>query len=308
MTRQQTYWHLADSGQRPSDYDIATSRLLYYVGRGFEVRTPLAAWYREHQLGSALRCKDGEAFRDPRATTYASYTALQREQERYVDGLLAAIESSGLAAGYDQRLAPSWIATLARVLAPLRYPVHGLQMLACYVGHMAPGGRIVVACALQAADEIRRIQRLAYRTRQLQQLDARFGTDARDLWQRDPAWQPLRALIERLLVTYDWGEALVALNLVVKPVLDDLFMVRFGQAALAAGDGLLARLLGSLYEDCRWHQAWAERLVATLVAQEPENQSVVTGWMQAWRPAAAAAKFALEPLFGAATGNGKEGG
>jgi toluene monooxygenase system protein E len=293
MSQRQSYWHLEGLGREPSPYEIATSRLLYYVDRGFEVSTPISAWYAEHQRGSALQCQDAEAFRDPRATTYASYTSLQREQESHVDELLASIEASN----YDRRLSPSWVATLAAVLPPLRYPVHGLQMIACYVGHMAPAGRVVVACALQAADEIRRIQRLAYRTRQLQELDASFGADAAALWQRDQAWQPLRELIERLLVTYDWGEALVALNVVVKPALDDLFMARFAQLARAAGDDLFAKLLGSLQMDCCWHHAWTDALITTLVAQTAGNAAVVTAWTEKWRPAAMAATAALEPLF-----------
>ncbi len=54
------------------------------------------------------------------------------------------------------------------------------------------------------------IQRLAYRMAQLRRSRPSFGDDgARSCGRRDPAWQPLRELIERLLVTYDWGEAFV---------------------------------------------------------------------------------------------------
>jgi len=72
-------------------------------------------------------------------------------------------------------------------------------MTAAYVGSMAPGGRIVVACLFQAADEMRRIQRLAYRMRQLQGTHPGFGSESKSAW--DPHWQPLRAVIEKLLVT-----------------------------------------------------------------------------------------------------------
>ena len=36
-----TYWHLAGARRMPTDYEIATSKLHYYVGRGFEVEVPL---------------------------------------------------------------------------------------------------------------------------------------------------------------------------------------------------------------------------------------------------------------------------
>jgi toluene monooxygenase system protein E len=32
---------------------------------------------------------------------------------------------------------------------------------------------------------------------------------AKLFWEQDPRWQPLRQFVERLLVTYDWGEALL---------------------------------------------------------------------------------------------------
>ena len=110
---------------------------------------------------------------------------------------------------------------LGAVLAPLRYPIHGLQMLAAYVGHMAPSGRIVVAAAFQSADEMRRVHRIAYRMRQLQNKRVAFGKDSKAEWQSEPMWQPLREMIERLLVTFDWAEAFTGVNLVLKPMFQD---------------------------------------------------------------------------------------
>ena len=35
-----TYWHLAGARRMPTDYEVATSKLHYYVGRGFEMAVP----------------------------------------------------------------------------------------------------------------------------------------------------------------------------------------------------------------------------------------------------------------------------
>ena len=64
-------------------------------------------------------------------------------------------------------LTDEWVRFLDRWYAPLRYPVHGLQMLAAYVAQMAPASRVTNCAAFQSADELRRVQRLAYRTAQL---------------------------------------------------------------------------------------------------------------------------------------------
>lgn len=290
-----TYWHLEAARRKPSDYEIGTSHLLYYPARGFEVRTPVSAWYERYQIGSPLRARDWERFCDPRATTYASYTELQNSQEIYVDGLLDTADATG----HDRRLSRECLELLERCVPVLRYPIHGLQMTTAYIGSMAPGGRLVVACAFAAADELRRVQRLAYRIRQLQEVDPGFGAGARTAWQADPIWQPLRSLIERLLVTWDWGEALVALGLVVKPAFDELWMIEFGSLAHAAGDEVLHKLLLSLSTDCAWHRAWTFAALAVAIEDDPATREVVRGWVERWKPIGDAAVLALEPLFGA---------
>jgi toluene monooxygenase system protein E len=287
---QRTYWHLTELGRKPTDYDVASSRLLYYPDRGFETAVPLAAWYRKHQHDSELACRDWERFRDPRETTYARYVELQRTKEAFVDGVLAAAEGNE-----RDRLSPVWVARLAGLVPPLRYPVHGLQMIAAYVAHMAPSGRIVIAAMMQAADETRRIERLAYRMRQLQDIDPGFGADARTRWETDPAWQPLRELIERLLVTYDWGEAFVALACVVKPRFDALFTTHLADIARRAGDDAFANVLFSLGEDGRWHRDWSRALLDVALADRSENRAVIDGWIARWSPLAVRAVAALGP-------------
>jgi toluene monooxygenase system protein E len=300
---QRTYWHLEALGRKPSDYEIATSRLLYHVGRGFEVETPLSAWYARHQARSPLRCADWEAFADPRATTYTKYVELQKRKELFVDGLYQSMEDTG----YDRRLSPEWLACLSNVIGPLRYCVHGLQMASAYVGQMAPSGRIVVAALFQAGDEMRFVQRLAYRLRALQETDPAFGRDARDRWQSDPAWQPLRAAIERLLAAYDWGEAFTALNLAIKPILDDLFLVQLGRLAQAHADELFARVLLSLAEDAEWHCAWSAALARLAVEQAPDNRAVLEGWVRSWGAQAHAAVDGVLPLFSNGRGDPEVG-
>lgn len=278
MTARKTYWHLETLKRPPSDYEIASTRLLYHPNQGFEVNVPAAAWYLKNQKNSPLVLVEADRFADPRETTYTKYTQIQRDQELEVNRLLGLMEEPA----YDKALSPSWIGVLSRVLAPLRYPLHGLQMIAAYAGQMAPGSRIAIALLFQTADEIRRIQRIAYRMRQLQEGRPEFGRSSREIWERDPLWQPLRKLVERLLVTYDWGESLVVLNAVVKPLFDELFMGQFGALAGQSGDPLLGRMLQSLDADCRWQRDWTAALLRVAVADRPENQGVIRGWIRRW--------------------------
>jgi len=298
MGQQKTYWHLLPQKRMPTEYEIVTSKLLCYTGEGFtgkrfELDVPLLDWYKRFQQDSPLICSSWENFRDPRETTYTKYTEIQRDKEIFVDGILEEIDSSG----YDGRLSPRWLHVLSRVVAPLRYSGHGLQMLAAYVGQMAPSGRIVITATLQAGDEMRRVQRIAYRVRQLQLIYPGFASDNKARWQTDPLWQPLRMAIEKLLICYDWAEAFVALNLVLKPLIDELFMNHLSDLALREGDHLLGRILYSLNEDCRWHREWSQALTRMVFEDNSHNIGTIQGWIEKWHPVAARAAQAFAPLF-----------
>jgi hypothetical protein len=298
MAQQKTYWHLLQQRRMPTEYEIVTSKLLCYTGEGFtgtrfEIDVPLTDWYKRFQQDSPLTCSSWESFRDPRETTYTKYTEIQRDKEIFVDGILQEIELTG----YDAQLAPRWRHVLSRVVAPLRYPGHGLQMIASYFGQMAPSGRIVITAALQAGDEMRRVQRIAYRVRQLQQHHPNFAADSKARWQTDPLWQPLRMAIEKLLVCYDWGESFVATNLVLKPLVDELFMNHVSALALREGDYLLGQVFYSLNEDCRWHRGWTQALTRMLIEDNPHNSRTIQGWIEKWHPVAADAVQAFAPVF-----------
>jgi len=298
MPQQKTYWHLMQQRRMPSEYEIVSSKLVCFTGEGFtgkrfELDVPLKDWYRRFQEESPLVCSSWEKFRDPRETTYTKYTALQRDKEIFVDGILDEIETTG----YDAHLPPAWLHILASVFAPFRYPGHGFQMIASYVGQMAPSGRIAIAAAFQSADEMRRIQRIAYRIRQLQQVYRGFAADSRTLWQTDSMWQPLREVVEKLLITYDWAESFVGLNLVLKPLFDELFMKYFGEVALRAHDYLLGQIFYSLNEDCQWHRQWSESLVRMAIEDNVHNRVTIQSWINQWHPLAARAVHSFALLF-----------
>lgn len=293
-----TYSHLAAAGQIPSDYEIVSSRLLYHVDRGFETNVPLTAWYQRHQRDGQLRCPDWEVFADPRQTTYAKYTALSANNEQHLNAVSSSIESSA----HDARLSPEWSAVIGDVLPPMRYVWHGFQMIAAYVGQMAPAGRITLVALFQAADEMRRVHRIAHRLGQLRQSQLSFGVAAMEQWQELAAWQPLRRVLEEALVAYDWGEAFTALCLCIKPLIDDLLLGQFAGISRQRGDFFLGEILASFAEDARWHRTWAGALV-TLLLDGPEdvaqgNRAALTTWLARWLPGAQAAVRATAGLLG----------
>lgn len=279
----------------PNEYELVSTDLHYNYPDGFELTdTPVIDWYRRHREGSKLQSTNWESFADPRLTTYRVYTELQDRKEDVIDGLLREVDDEG----YDETLSEEWIDFLDRWYAPLRFPGHGLQMLAAYIAQMAPVSRVTNCAAFQAADEMRRVQRVAYRTAQLAD---RFDIDVashRRHWEEADAYQPMRELIERALIAYDWAEALVVTNVVIKPYFDRLVNVELaGSLAVMNHDPVLRHIHFSLDEDARWHRDWSRRLVHLAISDRAPNVDVVSGWIDAWRPLAAEAIGALAAVM-----------
>jgi toluene monooxygenase system protein E len=288
-----TYSRLHAGRRRLSEYEIVSSDLHYNYPSKFELGdgTPVARWFHEYREGSRLLVRDWAPFADPRQTTYRAYTALQHEREAVVDGLFDEIEESA----YDDRLDEKWVSFLHEHYFPLRFPLHGLEMLAAYVGQMAPSSRLTNCAAFQAADELRRLQRVAYRTAQLG--NHRPGYDPAEHrvgWEEQASFQPLRELIERALVRYDWGEGFVVLNVVIKPRLD-----RWINDELAAelgstnSDPVLRSVHFSLGQDSEWHRHWTVAALRVAIADTPTNSGLIQRWLAEWRPLADAAVDAL---------------
>jgi len=207
--------------------------MLYYLEKGgFEVNTPLSEWYEQYQKNSAIQGVVWEKFLDPRSMTYAAYVKRQNHREIFLDTIFKHIDETR----YDEERNQTWVNALSQTIGPLRFLWHGFQMIASYLGSMAPEGRLVITFAFQTMDEMSRIQRIAYRMRQLQYTYPNFGVSSLTEWQTSPTWQPLRKGLEHLLITFDWMEGFIALNGLFKPILDRLILVHYSELAKQQGD------------------------------------------------------------------------
>jgi toluene monooxygenase system protein E len=280
-----TWSHLAGQRRRPSEYEIVSTNLLWSTDD--EVPWSLAPgmhmnqWYLKYRDGSPLKHADWNAFRDPDELVYRTYNILQDGQETYVDGLLDEHSETG----HDAGLSAEWIETLAALYTPGRYPLHAAQMGSAYLVQMAPASTIVNCAMLQAADQLRWVSRIAYRTKELSNTaaGAGFAAGERGRWEKDSAWQGFRELMERALAAYDWGEHFTALNLVALPALDAAYVHQLGLAAERAGDGLLKLLADAHRQDNARSRRWSGSL-AEFMLQEGGNKAPLAAWVAKWAP------------------------
>jgi Methane/Phenol/Toluene Hydroxylase len=69
----------------------------------------------------------------------------------------------------------------------------------------------------------------------------------------------------------------VALNLVLKPLIDELSLSYFSELALRERDHLPGQTFYSLNKDCRWHRDWSQALTRMVVEDPSHNIAVIEG-------------------------------
>jgi toluene monooxygenase system protein E len=280
-----TWSHLAGQRRRPSEYEIVSTNLLWSTDDempwALSPDIDMNKWYLKYRNNSPLKHDDWDAYRDPDELVYRSYNVMQDGQETYVDGLLADHAKNE----HDTGLSAEWVANLGRLYTPARYPIHCVQMGSAYLVQIVPASTIENCAMFQAADQLRWVSRIAYRTKELSNTypDAGFITKERGFWENDPCWQGFRELLEKALIAYDWAEHFVALNIVAKPALDEAFVRQLGQSARRNADPLLAQLLDAQWLDSERARRWTKALV-DFARQTDGNDEVLADWVAKWAP------------------------
>jgi toluene monooxygenase system protein E len=284
-----TWSHLARNRRRPTEYEIVSTNMLWSTdepapwAQGPDI--PMTKWYVKYRNNSPLQHDNWNDFRDPDQLVYRTYTILQDRHETFVDGLLDDYNKNE----HDLTLSAEWVSTLARFYTPLRYLLHSVQMSAAYLVSMSPASTIENCFMFESADQLRWVSRVAYRTAELAAAHpgAGFGTNEREIWEKDPAWQGFREMMERILIAWDWGEQFVALNIVAKPAIDELLQT-LGRKARQNQDNLLAFLVDAELVDSVRTQRFTTALVQ-YAREHGSNLRVLKEWTDKWRPYAEAA-------------------
>ena len=281
-----TWSHLAKARKRPSEYEIVSTNLHYSTDNPecpweLDPQLPMNEWYRKYRNRSPLRHADWNAFRDPDEVVYRSYNILQDGQETYVTSLLDQFSERH----HDSALDADWVSALARLYTPARYLFHTLQMGSAYIAQMAPASTITNCAAFQAADCMRWLTHTAYRTKELAKTHAKagFGAKEREIWEKDPAWQGFRELMEKALVAWDWAESFTVINLVAKPAAEEAVLSQLGNAARRHDDTLLGLLSQAQQRDAERHRRWSLALTK-MALTEADNKAVLKGWLDKWNP------------------------
>jgi toluene monooxygenase system protein E len=283
-----TWSHLSKQRKRPSEYEVVSTNLHFHTNnpdKPFEVGrdAKMNDWYIKYRNNSPLKHQDWDAFRDPEQLIYRTYNILQEGQEAYVTGLLDQFSERG----NDQMISKQWAQALNRLYAPTRYLYHALQMGASYLHQMSPASTISNLATYQAGDHLRWLTHTAYRTCELAKTwgDIGLGENERDHWENDAAWQGFRELAEKALITWDWAEATVVFDVILKPAVSAAVQKQLGLAGAENADTLLSLLNDAQLRDAERHQRQTKALI-DFALTNAENKPIIQGWVEKWQPLA----------------------
>jgi toluene monooxygenase system protein E len=298
--RRRTWSAFGEVRRVPSEYEVVTHATNWTLREGRSAAleanpsSPQNLWYETYRDRSPLR-GDFDEFRDPDQLTYRKYVSLQDDAETVVAELLEQYAD----ARHDESYSAGWLETLGALFVVTRFPSHAFQMAHSYLGQMAPASYITNAATFSAADMLRRVTLVSYRTRELELTHpGRMGRAVgRRHWETTEAWQAARRALEQALVAYDWGECFVAVNLVLRPTFDDILLRQLGEVARANGDELTWLLLCNLDIDAERCRRWSGELLRYALSADADNARAVRRWVERWAPRADAAAHGLALLL-----------
>lgn len=298
----QTFSHVARrlGGDKPaSRYQEATFDL--QPTTNFHYR-PL--WQPELDLYDVRRTRiameDWYALRDPRQYYYGTYTITRARQQEAMEKNIDFVDKRGLLRDLPEAVRQE----LIFALVPLRHLEWGANTNNCYVTAYAWGTAITQATMYHTMDRLGLAQ---YLSRIGLLLDGNTGESllrGKTLWMEYPAWQGLRRLAEKLLVTRDWFELFVIQNLVLDGLLYPMMFQRYEQRVSAAHGpalGLLTEFATTWFNETA---RWVDTVVKTAAAESTANAELIGGWIGTWREAVLAA---LQPYGAEVFGKEIEG-
>ena len=286
MPRRQTFSHIARrfGADRPaSRYEEATYDVQPKVN--FHYRPTYAP---EFELFDPARTQiamaDWYVFKDPRQFYYATYNLSRAALQQRFDSALEFVEKRGLFSALEagQREA------IAFYLVPLRHFEWAANMNSQLIADWAYGTQIASAAAFAGSDRLGIAQLISRIALVMGEGGDELLVHGKAQWMNSAEWQPLRRLVEDVLIVRDWFETFIAqyvMDGIVYPMVYESFD-RQAPPALSMATGFMR----DWFDD---HSRWTDSVVKAAASESKANRHALATWCAKWGPRAVEA---LRPL------------
>lgn len=276
----QTFRHVKDhigEGKMASRYQEATIKL--QPEANFHYRP---YWDADNELydtrRTAIQMENWYDFKDPRQFYYGTWTIARSKQQDATERNFNFVEKRNLL----NLMSDEWRQKVSEVLIPLRHVEYAANLNNYYVTSYGYGAAITQMTAFAGMDRLGIAQ---YISRIGLILDGNSGdvlASAKEAWINDALWQPLREMVEELLVVEDWFELYVAQNFVLDGLLYPLVYERLDQVVSENGGSSLAMLTEFMVEWFAESKRWVDATLKTAAKESDANKVQLEQWTAKW--------------------------
>ncbi len=246
-------------------------------------------------------------YRDPSGLWQRPYIKLQAQQERTVARAIESAKANG--ALHD--IASEWLDVLSRYYEAYASFQWGMFRAHAFVTREALSDTLSMTYTFSGMDRLRHQQDIALYSLDLHEEVPSYQEGAgMDTWLHDPACQPARRLVERMLALRDWAEMVIVTNLVVEPLLTAFVGSEFFRRLAPLHGDVVTPVIEMTAEADRLRNRAATRELVRLVTSDTTrdgrpvpvaaNRRILQDWVDGWYPDALAAVEAFRPVFGLA--------
>ncbi len=261
------------SRYQEASYDMQPSANFHY--------RPL--WQPQYELNdvrrTAIVMQDWYDLRDPRQYYYGSYVQARAKMQETAESNYGFFEQRDLVSHLTDEVKTQ----LIKYLLPLRHVEHTANLNNVNASAYGYGTALTQAFMFAGMDRLGIAQ---YLSRIGLVLDGNTGASlaqAKGYWMEEALWQGVRAYCEETLVVADWFEVVVAQNVVCDNLMCDLYYNQFDQwlnQNQGQDVGLLTEFMRVWYKDI---SRWLDSILKTVVAESPENKTLLETWVTRWR-------------------------
>ncbi len=279
---------------------------------------------------TAVRSSNWDAFRDPKKYWYTPYV---HNRKKLAESVIEIFDHGKRLDIYSKVQEP-WKSFSDKLYVPMRHYEYAGAVQLQHVVRYAMGCPIEQCATYTAFDKQGRSQWLTEWAITFPGNDSNSSLqEGRQLWLEHEGFKILREYMEQLLVTDDWAEDLVALNLIIEPFISRLIYGHLNTIAVQYGDVILPQLSLVCQGETTWEEQWTQKFVEFIVndsaisrweylkalgyenwpgdyrwgktlsdpRQTPEdprsNREIVSEWINHWLPFAIKAMKSLQRLF-----------
>ena len=251
---------------------------------------------------TAIKSSNWHEFRDPNEEWEKTYYVNNSNSVRQITQSIENAKSENVFQYWNK----NWLPMLARHVSAWSHVDHGLGMYVFMPAQRAAMSNMLNnAIAVNCMHKLRTAQDIMLYNLELSEIfpeDEFDPTIHQETWMNDPSWQGVRENVERVINAKDWAETTFAANIILEPLVGELFRSQFAMRfAPLHGDSLTGSVIGVSEREFNERDLRYTKEMFRVMGEDDvhgeENRRLMQEWLAKWTPYSVAAATGLAPIW-----------